>query len=389
MINLRERFFSILNGKIPDKLPWYGDLTYWYTSMVRLKHIDKKYLGLEGVIKLHKDLGIGYYQLGCETNKPIFNKCKCKVIFNRDKGYETFGRIQFKGYKTERNSKNNDIIRIISTPLGELREVWKYIPQQTTWALEEKLVKTISDLKIYKYWIEHTDFEADYDQVEKVRDAVENQGFTMAWYPKSPLMQMITEDIGIANTVNFWMDNIKLFEDLIKVLELRCKKEADIALKSCAEVLMLPENFSSDLVGKNFFDKYLKSYYEDLNKRTKASGKYSANHLDGYLKGLLKEVTLTGFSMIDAMTPKPVGDLSIHEFKDCVGRDVVMLGGIPGSYFTPEASNNEFIRHVKEVIKVMTSEPRYILGIADQIPPNGIIDRVKKVSELVEEYGSY
>ena len=389
MIDLRERFFKVLKGETPDRLPWYGDLSYWYTSMVRLERIESKYLGLDGLMRLHIDLGVGYYHLGVETNIPVFNECTCKVIFKRDKGYETYGRIQFKGYVIEENKDNYDIIRIISTPHGELREIYKYIQETATWAHKEKLVKTVSDLKAYKFWIENTDYKADYIQANKVKKAVGNQGFTMAWYPKSALMQMITEDIGVANTVNFWMDQRDMFEDLIKALETRGEKAGRIALGSPAEVLMPPENFSSDIVGKNFFDLYLKSYYEDSNKKIKEAGKYSANHLDGYLKGLLKDVIATGFSIIEAMTPKPVGDLPIEEFKNYLDRDVVLMGGIPGAYFAKDVDDHEFERHVKEVIKVMTSEPRYALGIADQIPFDGIIDRVKKVSELVEEYGSY
>ena len=32
---------------------------------------------------------------------------------------------------------------------------------------------------------------------------------------------------------------------------------------------------------------------------------------------------------------------------------------------------------------------RYVLGVADQVPPSGLESRVRRVAELVEEYGSY
>ena len=50
----------------------------------------------------------------------------------------------------------------------------------------------------------------------------------------------------------------------------------------------------------------------------------------------------------------------------------------------PEA---EFERHVKAVLAVMKREPRYVLGVADQVPPDGLERRVKRVGELVEEFG--
>ena len=52
-------------------------------------------------------------------------------------------------------------------------------------------------------------------------------------------------------------------------------------------------------------------------------------------------------------------------------------------------SDNKFEEYVLKVIKVMISEPRYVLSIADQLPPDGEIDRVRVVSELVEKHGSY
>jgi hypothetical protein len=39
------------------------------------------------------------------------------------------------------------------------------------------------------------------------------------------------------------------------------------------------------------------------------------------------------------------------------------------------------------VINVMKREPRYVLGVADQVPPDGLERRIKRVGQLVEKYG--
>ena len=51
--------------------------------------------------------------------------------------------------------------------------------------------------------------------------------------------------------------------------------------------------------------------------------------------------------------------------------------------------DDKFEKFVIDVIRVMVSEPRYVLGIADQFPPDGSIERIKIVSDLVQEYGVY
>ena len=66
-----------------------------------------------------------------------------------------------------------------------------------------------------------------------------------------------------------------------------------------------------------------------------------------------------------------------------------MWGGIPGILFTPAISDEDFEEFVTAVIEKMVTRPKYVLGIADQIPPDGIIERVKKVTELVDKYGIY
>ena len=37
----------------------------------------------------------------------------------------------------------------------------------------------------------------------------------------------------------------------------------------------------------------------------------------------------------------------------------------------------------------MRREPRYVLGVADQVPPDGLESRVRRVAEIVDEYGFY
>jgi hypothetical protein len=76
-----------------------------------------------------------------------------------------------------------------------------------------------------------------------------------------------------------------------------------------------------------------------------------------------------------------------HTYRE--GGDTILWGGIPGGYFTEKTSDEEFESFLKETLSVMRSEGRYVLGVADQVPPDGLERRVKRVAEMVEEYGYY
>jgi hypothetical protein len=52
-------------------------------------------------------------------------------------------------------------------------------------------------------------------------------------------------------------------------------------------------------------------------------------------------------------------------------------------------SEEEFDCHIKRVLGAMRSAPRYVLGVADQVPADALERRVRRVHELVEQYGTY
>ena len=94
--------------------------------------------------------------------------------------------------------------------------------------------------------------------------------------------------------------------------------------------------------------------------------------------------------MLEALTPHPVGDLRWEELADFAGdSQSILWGGIPGAYFTANVSEEEFERHVKHILGIMVKEPRYVLGVADQVPPDGLESRVKRVAQLVKKFGRY
>jgi hypothetical protein len=135
---------------------------------------------------------------------------------------------------------------------------------------------------------------------------------------------------------------------------------------------------------------FMSDYEETWAAHIREAGKFSCIHLDGTMKGLLRETCSRGLTFIEALTPAPVGDLDIEKWAERSGNShTVLWGGIPGVYFTGLVSEEEFDSHIKRVLGVMRSAPRYVLGVADQVPPDALERRVRRVRELVERFGEY
>ena len=80
---------------------------------------------------------------------------------------------------------------------------------------------------------------------------------------------------------------------------------SSIAVKSRAEVLMIPENLSSECVGKTFYEMFMRAYEETWARRIRQAGKYSCIHLDGTMRGLLREACSTCLTFVEVLTPAP------------------------------------------------------------------------------------
>jgi hypothetical protein len=201
---------------------------------------------------------------------------------------------------------------------------------------------------------------------------------------------MVALDAGIENVTMIHADAPREFDAMFAALTESLDRASQVALESPAEILMMPENLSAEVVGPRFFELYLKDFQSRWSRKIIAAGKFSCIHMDGTLSGLLRQESSLGLTFIEAMTPKPVGDLPIQQWADYRGGgNTLYWGGIPGSYFTPVVSDAEFDRHVKEVLGVMRKDRHMILGVADQVPPDGLERRVARVQELVEQFGTY
>lgn len=365
-MNERERLLKVLRGEKPDKTPWYADLSYLYNSMSIKGILDKKYKGDEGYLKFYKDLGAG-------------------ICF-----YAPFlWKTEFTG-NIEYCEVEQDGIRVCTynTPKGQLRSIQKYSSDTFAWAYTEYFVKNISDLQVMLYILENTKYIENFSEFKKIDELWGEHGIPVAIAPISvaPLQKLLARWAGIENTINIYMDNIDEFEGIIKEMENTEDEAFEILCRSDAEYVEFAENLSSEITGRTFFEKYNMQYYKRRIKQLHKSGKYVGIHIDGTLKSCLPLLERCGFDVAEAVTPYPIGDIKVEDLRKVAGDDIILWGGLPGPMFTLKYSEKDFEEHVRKVLKSFPLGSRFILGVADQVPPDGLISRVKKVRNMVDDW---
>ena len=251
-------------------------------------------------------------------------------------------------------------------------------------------MKSEDDIPVMKFIYENTRFEPDYDYAHQRLKQVGDQGVVLCYLPKSPFMHLLALEAGVVAVTMAALTMPDEFQDLLDTMKKAFDQAAQIAVDSPAEVLMIPENLSSEMVGPDLFEMYMYDYQKEWTTKIREAGKFSFIHIDGTLSGLLQQEASVGFTVLEALTPYPVGDLKWEDLAGIVGDSKSILwGGIPGVYFTASVSDDEFDRHVKQLLTIMVKQARYVLGVADQVPPDCLERRVKRVSMLVDQFGKY
>ena len=67
----RKRVLTLLAGGRPDRVPWFGDLDYWATSLIGRGLKPAGFKESDAYIDWHRDLRVGFYLQGYFPFKTI------------------------------------------------------------------------------------------------------------------------------------------------------------------------------------------------------------------------------------------------------------------------------------------------------------------------------
>ncbi len=121
-------------------------------------------------------------------------------------------------------------------------------------------------------------------------------------------------------------------------------------------------------------------------RKLHSAGKFCHAHWDGDTKPLLPFAKETGLDGIEAITPKPQGDVTLEEVKAALGDEMFLIDGLPAVYFDETFSVETLVECTHRLIELFA--PKLILGISDEISSTGDIERVRLVKQIVDEYNA-
>ena len=363
---MRESFLQLMRGESPDGIVWTADISYFIFGRCYRGDGDPGWESELGHLKLARDLGTMpfYWYDNFFLTKPVYDD-RIEVV-----------------QTTEGRRK----ICTWTTPTGPLRMETVFTEASCSEAIVKYPVETEGDLKSLICLLEHRKLIPDHldDFHRRMEMWAEYDGVPAAGMPRSPLPAFFVEWAGVQHGVYLMMD----YPDLVgRVLELLEEQELPIVEAICETkppVLHFPDNLTSETF-TSFFDQYMADAYRRRFEAFHDAGIACAVHLDGVVRGLLPKLAEVGFDAVEAVTPAPVGDVPLDEMRELAGNDnVVLWGGVPGAMFAPPFTWADMKQHVEKLLDCWEGT-RFVVGVADQVPPDGDIDMCRKIAQLIQE----
>ncbi len=283
---------------------------------------------------------------------------------------------------TKEGAKQDETITQYKTPLGTLTEktaIGGGFGKHYT----EFPIKAVEDIRLMRYIFEHTKVVFNEKNYRRAEELIGDGGVVSDYLFSSPYQRLVKELMGFVRTTVLLKRRPNEMHNFIRFLEDWDDAMYEQVAKSPIAIINFGENIDANLSPPPQFEKYLIPYYKKRVKQLHRAGKYCHIHIDGSLRDLLPYFKNLPFDGLEALTAQPQGDVSLEEIKEAIG-DKILLDGIPSILFLPQYSNEYVMAYTKRVLDLFS--PNLILGVSDELSPNGQITKVEMIANLVKNY---
>ncbi len=148
-------------------------------------------------------------------------------------------------------------------------------------------------------------------------------------------------------------------------------------------------HLDSQLTPPRIFEKYITPYYQEFTDLMHRHDKVITMHADNDSRRILKPLQDAGYDMVECFTTAPMVNCTLEEARETWGTDMIIWGGIPSVILEDSYPDEQFERYMQNMFKTIAPGDAFILGVADNVTGTARLDRVLRISEMVEEYGTY
>ncbi len=366
----RERILAVLDKKSPDRIPWIARLDLWYHARLAEDNLPARFRGLS-LTEVGRVLRTG-------------NPARDGKVF----------RVRYEGLEVRHERAPGVVRQRFITPYGEV-SVGQILTEKVSVTTDQGLplehpLRCVEDYKVLEYIAEHTYYDPCYDDYLAYEARVGGEGYPMVACGDCPFHHFLLRLAGYNQAYFEMVDHPSEFEHLLAVMtQVERERLWPVVAVSPARLILHGVHFDSQMTPPHLFRRYITPYYREFSALLHAHGKSLTWHADDDSRHILAETKEAGFDMAECFCTAPMVEVTLEEARAAWGSDVIIFGGVPSIVLEPGFPEAEFEAYMRGVFRAVAPGDAFILGVADNVMPTSRIERVQRISQLVEEHGVY
>jgi hypothetical protein len=281
----------------------------------------------------------------------------------------------------EKRELNGRVNSIYHTPFGTLSEIQQYTIDQT-WRTVDFAVKTKDDLIALRWLYENTEYHFDDSAFYEGKEYMGARGEPQFWVPKSPYQALAQLWMKLPDLIYALADFPKIVEATMGSIDSAYDPLfQEICSSGVVKIVNFGENIHEQLLSPKYFENFIIPFWEKRAGQLHDAGIYSHVHIDGFFNNFLPYLRHLPFDGIEALTPRPQGDMTLEDIKANIG-DKILIDGIPAVHFLDTYTREQLMTTTERIIDLF--HPNLILGISDELPQGAgeeAIERVRWVAD--------
>jgi len=377
----RERILTVLQGKIPDRVPvgLFVQEEYLGWFFPEKKQIDR----VIDAVECARILGFDLLTRDRKFEVPHFMK-------------KSFGNWEV-NKKAKKDKGNLYLVTEITTPNGVLKQVEAGPYEERTvsgihFSTVEYLIENEKDFEIFNKFVPRIDSETISEMKERAafsRELIGELGISAPWGWGGVFNQAAT----YRNVQELLMDaylNQEFYQAYMeKLTKLMVESNTALADTDFRCIGIQGNIANAGMVGAEFFDKYILSYEKELAKAIQDAGKFTLYHNCGKARVLQESYVKMGLDMWETVAAPPQGDNDLKEAKELIGDSITLSGNLDQVNFLKKAALEEIEEEVTRIMHIGKPGGRYIIAASDFLEKGTPLENVKKVIEVAKREGRY
>lgn len=360
MMGAKERVKTVLEGKIPDRVPVFPVITALHAARatgIRYKDIVlNPWLNYEALLRAWRLYGLDGFEVGLA---PVIDE---DVFIVKKDGEEFLAK---NGRLLARLQEYDAPIQLESeAPIKDERDV-------------EKI-----DVKTWKEYVQ----DGQTEPVKRVLKEVGEDAF-IAGHASGQSMNFLVSMRGSQQALLDLIDNPLLAH---KIMELGTEISIQIGyalIEAGVDAIYIGDAWaSSTIISPQQYKEFCFPYHKKATEAFHERGVPVYLHICGNCMPILEYMVETG---VDAIEPlDPLGGVDIAEVKRRVGDKVCLKGGV-NTLTLLRGTPNDVMKEAKYCIESAGKGGGYILGTGDDIPAEAPIENVQAMVEAARLWGKY